>query len=101
MNSKAFSLTLRRSALEAKTSAAPSPASSMFKYYGTEQNKGRFEVLMDMVGVQGLGWDGDGFLERELSITRGWLRSKANSIEGGTSEIQLNIIAKRVLELPD
>jgi alkylation response protein AidB-like acyl-CoA dehydrogenase len=101
MNSKAFSLTLRRSALEAKTSAAPSPVSSMFKYYGTEQNKGRFEVLMDMLGVQGLGWDGDGFLEKELSTTRGWLRSKANSIEGGTSEIQLNIIAKRVLELPD
>jgi alkylation response protein AidB-like acyl-CoA dehydrogenase len=73
----------------------------MFKYYGTEQNKGRFEVMMDMLGAQGLGWDGDGFLEKELSTTRGWLRSKANSIEGGTSEIQLNIIAKRVLELPD
>ena len=101
MNSKAFSLTLRRSALEAKTSAAPSPASSMFKYYGTELNKGRFEAMMDMLGSNGLGWDGDGFQEKELSTTRGWLRSKANSIEGGTSEIQLNIIAKRVLELPD
>jgi alkylation response protein AidB-like acyl-CoA dehydrogenase len=101
MNARAFSLTLRRSALEAKTSAAPSPASSMFKYYGTEQNKGRFEVMMDMLGAQGLGWEGDGFLERELWTTRGWLRSKANSIEGGTSEVQLNIIAKRVLELPD
>ena len=101
MNSKAFSLTLRRSALEARTSSAPSPASSMFKYYGTEQNKGRFEVMMDMLGAQGLGWDGDGFLDKELSTTRSWLRSKANSIEGGTSEVQLNIIAKRVLELPD
>ena len=101
MNAKAFSLTLRRSALEARTSSAPSPASSMFKYYGTEQNKGRFEVMMDMLGAQGLGWDGDGFLDKELSTTRSWLRSKANSIEGGTSEVQLNIIAKRVLELPD
>jgi alkylation response protein AidB-like acyl-CoA dehydrogenase len=101
MNARAFSLTLRRSALEARTSAAPSPVSSMFKYYGTEQNKGRFEVMMNMLGSQGLGWDGDGFLEKELLTTREWLRSKANSIEGGTSEIQLNIIAKRVLELPD
>jgi alkylation response protein AidB-like acyl-CoA dehydrogenase len=101
MNAKVFSLTLRRSALEARTSSAPSPASSMFKYYGTEQNKGRFEVMMDMLGAQGLGWDGDGFDEKELSTTRSWLRSKANSIEGGTSEVQLNIIAKRVLELPD
>ncbi|MDA9679907.1 acyl-CoA dehydrogenase family protein [Gammaproteobacteria bacterium] len=101
MNAKVFSLTLRRSALEARTSSAPSPASSMFKYYGTEQNKGRFEVMMDMLGAKGLGWDGDGFDEKELSTTRSWLRSKANSIEGGTSEVQLNIIAKRVLELPD
>ena len=31
---------------------------------------------------------------------REWLRSRANSIEGGTSEVQLNIIAKRVLQLP-
>ena len=57
--------------------------------------------MMDMLGAQGLGWDGDGFDEKELSTTRSWLRSKANSIEGGTSEVQLNIIAKRVLELPD
>jgi alkylation response protein AidB-like acyl-CoA dehydrogenase len=54
-----------------------------------------------MLGAQGLGWDGDGFDEKELSTTRSWLRSKANSIEGGTSEVQLNIIAKRVLDLPD
>jgi alkylation response protein AidB-like acyl-CoA dehydrogenase len=48
-----------------------------------------------------MGWEGDGFAEDELSTTRQWLRSKANSIEGGTSEVQLNIIAKRILGLPD
>jgi alkylation response protein AidB-like acyl-CoA dehydrogenase len=58
-------------------------------------------MLLAAEGTQGFGWEGDGFTEDELRITREWLRSKANSIEGGTSEIQLNIIAKRVLALPD
>lgn len=101
MDGRAFALTLRRSADEAKTTSAPSPASSMFKYYGTEQNKKRFEILLSLMGSQSLGWDGEGFEDRELNTTREWLRSKANSIEGGTSEVQLNIIAKRVLGLPD
>ena len=101
MDGKAFSLTMRRSADEAKTTSVPSPASSMIKYYGTEQNKNRYEVMLKILGSQGLGWEGDGYEERELLTTREWLRSKANSIEGGTSEVQLNIIAKRVLGLPD
>jgi alkylation response protein AidB-like acyl-CoA dehydrogenase len=101
MDVKAFALTLQRSADEARSSAAPSPASSMFKYFGTELNKNRFNIMMEMLGSQGLGWQGDAFTGRELATTREWLRSKANSIEGGTSEIQLNVIAKRVLGLPD
>ena len=101
MNGIAFALTVRRTADEAKTTSAPSPTSSMFKYYGTEQNKNRFEILMNIMGSQSLGWEGDSFNPRELSTSREWLRSKANSIEGGTSEVQLNIIAKRVLGLPD
>ena len=56
---------------------------------------------MQALGSQGLGWAGDGFEDAELQVTREWLRSKANSIEGGTSEVQLNVIAKRVLGLPD
>ena len=101
MNGIAFALTVQRTADEAKTTSAPSPTSSMFKYYGTEQNKNRFEILMNIMGSQSLGWEGDSFNPRELSTSREWLRSKANSIEGGTSEVQLNIIAKRVLGLPD
>lgn len=101
MNAQAFGLTLRRAAEEAKSGSAPSPASSIFKYYGTEQNKRKFEILMSVLGTQGIGWQGEGFSDLELEATRGWLRSKANSIEGGTSEVQLNIIAKRVLGLPD
>ena len=57
--------------------------------------------MLQAIGSQGLGWEGEGFSDEELQLTREWLRSKANSIEGGTSEVQLNIIAKRVLGLPD
>ena len=73
----------------------------MLKYYGCELNKRRYELLLKAMGSQGLGWDGDEFEEEELQVTREWLRSKANSIEGGTAEVQLNIVAKRVLGLPD
>ena len=73
----------------------------MFKYYGTELNKRKFELMLESMGTQSLGWEGDAFDADELRTTRSWLRSKANSIEGGTSEVQLNIIAKRVLGLPD
>ncbi len=101
MNDRAFGLTTRRSMAESATGKAPGALSSLFKYYGTEQNKGKFELLLSMLGTQSLGWEGAAFDPDELTTTRGWLRSKANSIEGGTSEVQLNIIAKRILGLPD
>ncbi len=95
MDGQAFALTRQRAAEESKSSSVPSPASSMFKYYGTELNKSRFELLLEIFGSQSLRWEDDS------TITREWLRSRANSIEGGTSEIQLNVMAKRVLGLPD
>ncbi|MBS02946.1 MAG: acyl-CoA dehydrogenase [Gammaproteobacteria bacterium] len=101
MNDRAFGLTVRRNGEESRTTTAPTFASSMFKLYGTEQNKNRLELLMKILGTQMLGWEGDQFEEADLGQTRAWLRSKANSIEGGTSEVQYNIIAKRVLGLPD
>ncbi|MCB0219784.1 MAG: acyl-CoA dehydrogenase family protein [Chrysiogenetes bacterium] len=100
MKGRAFALTTRRAAEEAKAGGMGA-ASSMFKYYGTEHNKNRFELMLKVMGSAALGWEGEGFTPAELSITRQWLRSKGNSIEGGTSEIQLNVIAKRVLGLPD
>ena len=87
--------------IKSKSTKAPSFVSSMFKLYGTEQNKGKYELLLNVLGTQSLGWQGEAFEEDELGTTRAWLRSKANSIEGGTSEVQLNILAKRVLGLPD
>ncbi|MEM7216897.1 MAG: acyl-CoA dehydrogenase family protein [Pseudomonadota bacterium] len=101
LNDRAFALTLARGAQEAASGNANPHLASMFKYYGSEQNKRKFELLLDTMGSQSLGWAGDAFAADELGVTRSWLRSKANSIEGGTSEVQLNVIAKRVLGLPD
>jgi alkylation response protein AidB-like acyl-CoA dehydrogenase len=101
MNDRAFQHTLQRAGEEAKAGTADGNLASIFKYYGTEQNKRKYELLLDVMGTQSVGWSGDAFTDRELSTTRQWLRSKANSIEGGTSEVQLNVIAKRVLGLPD
>jgi acyl-CoA dehydrogenase len=90
-------LTLQR----ARETGTVGAASSMFKLYGTELSKRRKELRVVLAGYQGLGWRGDGYTADELQLTRDWLRSRASSIEGGTSEIQLNIIAKRLLGLPD
>lgn len=101
MDTAAFTLTSQRSTEEARSNQGPNATSSMLKYYGCELNKRRYELMLSAMGSQSLGWEGEGFDSSELSVTREWLRSKANSIEGGTSEIQLNVIAKRVLGLPD
>jgi acyl-CoA dehydrogenase len=95
---QAFTLTIQRVGDEMKAGADPGPASSLLKYYGSETNKLRSELMLSVGGMDSLGWEGEVFDEGKLA--RSWLRSKANSIEGGTSEVQLNIIAKRVLGLP-
>ena len=59
------------------------------------------ELVIESLGHQGLGWDGEGYGAGELAALRSMLRSKANSIEGGSSEINLNVVSKRVLGLPD
>jgi alkylation response protein AidB-like acyl-CoA dehydrogenase len=94
-------LTLARSRDRAKAGQPPGPESSIFKLYGTELNQRRRELMVSIAGPQGIGWEGPGFSDEELALTRDWLRSRGNTIEGGTSEIQLNIIAKHVLGLPD
>ncbi len=100
MDSRAFALTVQRAQDAAKAGHQPGPESSMFKVYGTELNMRRNELMVRILGPDALGWEGPGFEPFALDTTRDWLRSRGNSIEGGTSEIQLNIIAKRVLGLP-
>jgi alkylation response protein AidB-like acyl-CoA dehydrogenase len=92
----AFELTMRRITEAAEGGQGTGALSSMLKYYGTELNKRRQELAMSVLGARGLRWEG---AEADGTV-RGWLRSKGNSIEGGTSEVQLNIIAKHVLRLP-
>ncbi len=100
MDQSAMALSARRVG-EEKREGTVGGTGAILKYVGTELNKKRYEVLMSILGTQGLGWDGSEYKPRDLATTRAWLRSKANSIEGSTSEIQLNIIAKRVLGMPD
>ena len=99
LDTLAFAATMTRVGDEAKAGQGLGAASSIFKYYGTELNKRRNELNLATLGEQALGWEGEAY--RDGQVSRDWLRSKGNSIEGGTSEIQLNIIAKRVLGLPD
>ncbi len=101
MATKAFGLTVQRSRDAAKAGHQPGPESSLFKIFATELNQQRHELMVQLMGPQALGWEGPGFEEDEMDLTREWLRSRGNTIEGGTSEVQLNIIAKHVLGLPD
>jgi alkylation response protein AidB-like acyl-CoA dehydrogenase len=101
MEARAFQLTVRRAQDEAKSGNGPSAATSIMKYAGAKIAQERNELLIEALGHQGLGWAGEGFSETEVQALRTLLRSKANSIEGGTSEINLNVVSKRVLGLPD
>ena len=101
MDARAFTLTVRRAEQESKASKGPSPAVSIIKYAAAAINQEKCELMVEALGTQGLGWEGEGFDPAALRQTRAWLRSKGNSIEGGTSEVNLNVIAKRVLGLLD
>jgi len=101
MDAKAFTLTLMRAAAESKGNASPSAATSIMKNAGTKVGQDRAELTLEIMGSQGLGWEGEGFAGEELGAVRGWLGGKATTIYGGSQEIQSNIISKRILGLPD
>ncbi|WP_109806639.1 acyl-CoA dehydrogenase family protein [Sphingosinithalassobacter portus] len=98
VRSRAFKAMSERFIDELKSGQAHPAQPSMMKYYGTELNKTRNELMMAAGGSDLLEWESDA--SNGGAAARAWLRTKANSIEGGTSEIQLNIIAKRILDLP-
>ena len=101
MNEQSYNLTVQRMGQEARAGQDVSGVMSIMKLVHTEQERDKFEVLLDVMGYHALGWDKEAFSPQEQAITRGWLNSFALTISGGASEIQLNVIAKRVLGLPD
>ena len=101
MEARAFAMTVRRAEEESKQGRGPSAATSIIKYAAAKINQERTELLVETLGSQGLGWEGDAYKPHEIAAMRGMLRAKGNSIEGGTSEVNLNVVSKRVLGLKD
>lgn len=95
VDAMAIGLTLERYKDMAEAGQGAGNASAMLKYMGTELNKQRHELLMSAGGSDAAEWDGP-----LGSLTADWLRTKANSIEGGTSEVMLSIVSRRILGLP-
>ena len=100
MNRASFRLTAQRANAENK-SGTPGAATSIFKLYGAALQQDGAELKRELMGFQGLGVQGEGFSDFELTSVEEWLHTKATTIYGGSNEIQANIIAKRVLGLPE
>jgi alkylation response protein AidB-like acyl-CoA dehydrogenase len=101
INWRAFQQTALRAMMESKGNAGPSSATSIMKNAGTQLIQERHEMTLEIMGHQGLGWEGDAFSAEELGAVRGWLFGKAFTIFGGSQEVQSNIVSKRILDLPD
>ena len=101
MNQRSFQLSQKRAREENTSGKTMGDTTSIFKLYGATLGRDTADLRVALMGSQGYGWEGEGFKSDELEATRGWLSSRAVTIFGGTNEIQMNIIAKRVLGLPD
>lgn len=101
MDWRTFLLTAMRIQAESKALGGVSEVSSILKTVGTKLGQERAELLIEIAGLQGLGWSGDGFDEAELTGVRTWLFGKATTIYGGSTEVQNNVIAKRILGMLD
>jgi alkylation response protein AidB-like acyl-CoA dehydrogenase len=101
IDAKAHSLTLARAAAEAKGNVNPSATTSVMKNSGTWIGQEKAELTLEIMGHQGLGWEGEDFSKDERDAVRTWLSGKATTIFGGSQEIQSNIVSKRILGLPD
>ena len=102
MEAAAHDLTIGRIMAEAKSgNVEVSATASILKNSATDVAQHRSELLVEIMGNQGVGWEGDAFTAAELHTVREWLGVKAMSIYGGTYEVQKNIIAKNILGLPE
>jgi alkylation response protein AidB-like acyl-CoA dehydrogenase len=101
MDSKAHGLTIGRITAEARGNVEVSAAASILKNSATHVAQTKSELTMEIMGAQGLGWEGAEFSSEELGSVREWLFGKAMSIYGGSFEVQNNIISKNILGLPE
>ena len=101
MKQRSLQLTQARAREENQSGRVPAETTSIFKLVGSTLTRESADLQTRLMGFQGFGWDGDQFSEEERTATRSWLRSRAVTIYGGTNEVQMNIISKRVLGLPD
>ncbi|MGA0840380.1 MAG: acyl-CoA dehydrogenase family protein [Pseudomonadales bacterium] len=101
MSSKAHNLTLARIAAEARGKASVTAAASILKNSATHVAQTRSELTLEIMGHQGVGWEGDEFTGQEKETVKTWLFGKAMSIYGGSFEVQNNIISKNILGLPE
>lgn len=101
IDARAFALTLQRVAAEARSSNGPSAATSIMKNANSKISTDHCELMVEAMGHRGLGWEGDEFSPEERDAQRMFLRIKSGTIAGGSSEVQSNIISKRILGLPD
>ena len=101
MDAQIHRLTLARAAAESKGASGATNAASVLKNSATNVAQTRAELTVEIMGHQGLGWEGEAFSKDEIESVRSWLGGKAMSIYGGSAEIQNNIISKRILGLPD
>ena len=101
MKDRAFKLTVQRVGEELQSGMSVGNAATIFKLVGSYLQQDSSDLKRKLMGTQGLGVEGDDFEEHELNMSRLWLANRATSIYGGSNEVQMNIIAKRVLGLPD
>ena len=101
IDASAHSLTIARITAEAKGNVNVSAAASILKNSATQVAQTKAELTVELMGTQGLGWEGNDFTQQELGHVREWLSGKAMSIYGGSFEVQNNIISKNILGLPE
>jgi alkylation response protein AidB-like acyl-CoA dehydrogenase len=101
MLERSFQLTAQRVMEENRSGKTLGAPTSIFKLVGANLSRDGSELKSELMGTQGIGWEGEEFSEFELETTKNWLSNRAVTIYGGTNEVQMNIIAKRVLGLPE
>ena len=99
MNTQAMQLSQQRAFEEGRAGVLDRRSTLYFKAWATEEDQRRDELLLALLGSAALGWEGEGFSADELQVARQFLTNKALTIGGGTTEVQLNLMAK-ALGLP-